>query len=152
MDTAEFTKSFPKLSKQLGKQGTSSLLSLVATEEVSAGQPVIHGDSPSDAIYLVLTGEFLSEVIRDDGTIEVEHFGPGRWIGTVELFLKEARPVIQVIATEPSSVLCLNNSDFWSTMQENSVLAAGLMHIMVNQMSESAREIDDMILSRLETA
>ena len=118
--------------------------------DISEGSALIEQDSTVDSLFLVLEGEFQSEVARSEGAIEVEQIGQERWIGAAQIFAYESKSISRVIAKAPSRVMQLQNSDFWSAFKESPELASALTRELVEQMSESARKVDDMIMRRLE--
>lgn len=150
MVTVDFEKAFPKLTRRLGKQGVGVLSTIMHEMDASDGDALIEQDSSADSLFLVIEGGFRHEITRPDGTIEVEQIGPAQWVGAAELFGYEPKSISRVVATAASHVLQLQHADFWSTLKEHPEFASGLTRDLVDQMSDSTRNIDNMIMGMLE--
>lgn len=145
METADFRKTFPKLTHRLDKRDTDFLATLLREREVPAGTALIEDRVPADALFLVVEGEFGVEVVRTDGAFEIGRIGHGKWIGEIPLFSDDHTSTSRIVAITPSRVLELQHAQFWSAQTEHPDLVSALTREFVDHMSERVRAADELI-------
>ncbi|MHB1188395.1 Crp/Fnr family transcriptional regulator [Thiobacillus sp.] len=145
MEAGDFKKAFPKLAHRLGDRNVELLATLMSERAVPAGSALVEVRVPTDALFLVVDGEFRVEVDRADGAFEIGRIGHGKWIGEIALFSDDHTPTSRIVAITPSSVLGLKHDQFWSAKIENPGLVSALTREFVDHMSEQVRAADELI-------
>jgi CRP-like cAMP-binding protein len=144
METAEFKKTFPKLTHRFDNRDANFLTTLMREREVPAGSALIEDRVPAAAVFLVVDGEFRVEVARKDGAFEIGRIGHGSWIGEIPLFSDDHTSTSRIVAITPSRVLELQHGQFWSAQADHPDLVSALTREFVDHMSERVRSLDEL--------
>lgn len=109
--------------------------------EAPVGEPIVRQGEPSDAIYLLLSGELAVTVTPTEGeTFEVESIGPGTPIGELGVLLGEPRSAT-VTALRTSRLLRMDGS----TLRELFALSPGFA---LSAMRQLARTVKTSLVAR----
>jgi CRP-like cAMP-binding protein len=88
-----------------------------------AGSLVFEKGDPSDALYVVLSGQVLVFDVRDGREVEVARLGPGQSFGELSLLLHTVHSR-SARALEDSELLVVPKESFEEVLASNPVLAA----------------------------
>lgn len=91
------------------------------------GSAVFEAGSPSEALYIVLSGEISLSERTQEGESEIAHLRPGDSFGELSLMLHTAHTK-DAHATEPSELLVLPRESFEELLATNQDLAARFRH------------------------
>ena len=112
-------------------------LAAIADEVPVASQEVIYEeDAPSDAMYLVLSGQ----VRLHRGATEVTIAGPQQAFGTWALFDDEPR-VTAATAVDDSELLRIDKDDFIEVLADNVQVTQGVMKAIVKRLRALGRAV-----------
>ena len=84
------------------------VLSLCKSKSLSIGEPLFVAGSPSDEMYILLTGELLLK--KEDGT-PITTIGPVTTVGEVGIITREVRKV-SIETLKPSTIVRIHKSKF----------------------------------------
>ncbi len=115
--------------------GRSYLFDGLATEEIEPlaavsrirrlvrGEHVFHAGDPADELWVVLSGEVKDCVVDIDGN-EVVHFvhGPGMTFGEPGFFARDHVRIVDVIATQATTLIRLDRHDLVPFMERHPIL------------------------------
>ncbi len=112
-------------------------LAAIADElPVTDGEVIYEEDAPSDAMYLVLSGQ----VRLHRGTTEVTVAGPQQAFGTWALFDDEPR-VTAATAAQDSELLRIDKDDFIEVLADNVQVTQGVMKAIVRRLRALGRAV-----------
>lgn len=152
MDIDEFNNVFPKLARRLGPQNGGLLVTAGIEREVSAGATLLEADIRATSFYLIIEGEFRVVVLHADGDLEVGRVAAGKSVGEATLFSEDHRSSSRMTAVTRARVLEIPYARYWSYWKDNPDLASVITRELIDQMSERARNVDQLINDRLQKA
>jgi CRP/FNR family transcriptional regulator, cyclic AMP receptor protein len=99
------------------------LAAVSRTRRLVRGEYVFHAGDPADELWVVLSGEVKDCIVDIDGN-EVIHFvhGPGMTLGEPGFFAHDQVRIVDVIATQATTLIRLDRRDLQPFMQRHPIL------------------------------
>lgn len=125
------------LSRQLGgDERVERLLQYLQEVEVLGGEAAVHQGEPSDALYLLRSGQLYAQLQLDGGqSVRLRSMRAGAIVGEIGLLLEGPRST-SVLASEPSVVLKLSTTALQAMEEQDPDLAQAFHHFLLRTLAE----------------
>lgn len=113
-------------------------------------QVFIHKDAPTDALYLVESGQVTVVIPRADGShLRLRTMGPGAVVGEIALFLQSPRSA-SVLADSPTVVYRLSSAAIRRLESEQPAAAFAFYQFMARLLADRLQKTDRMLQAMLD--
>ena len=133
---AEFDRSFPGLSAQLGPENVDRLLSVCAVVNLPAHNELFRERRQVDSLYLVLEGELVASVEDGDNILEVGRVKAGDWLGEVAVLSGE----MLTSSTVTTATRCRALKMHWHDVEQLMIHDEDISHVLLGQLIELLAE------------
>lgn len=140
----DFCKRFPALAKGLDRNQISTLLSILSTRKLPAGQTLITENTTSDTLYLLWDGRLKATLEGKDETIDLGLTLPGQWVGEVSM-LDAGSATATITADQDSTLLALTAADFWALDAREPIITGRLLQALIKVLAERLRSSTEIL-------
>lgn len=147
INASEFRQLFPEIASHCDEAGIDALLAALTTQNVAAGEVVVHEGDATDAMYLVQQGT-LSTSIQDNGkVIELGKVTAGDSFGKESVI--EPGPASRTVTADTDAVLLsLSREAFRQLEREHLTMTGNLLRMMSDELIELCRSADKILFDR----
>lgn len=134
------------LFSQLRESDIDRLANVTQERSYPKNSLILFADDPSDALYVVLTGQVKIVIGAEDGReVILAIHGEGEFFGEMSLIDDEPRSA-HVIAMESSKLLILRRDDFNRCLREMPEIATGLLRALCRRLRQADSMIGSLVL------
>jgi NTE family protein len=128
-----------RLFGELDDEHISHILSVAKQKEFDPGQYVFKQGQKGNAFYIVLSGRFRALEDTENGIFILGDISTGEPIGEFSLFTKEPHSA-SVIALRRSTLLCIDDEQYLSIVQEFPAVANTLTKFIIDRLKRNAQQ------------
>ena len=118
------------------------LLSLCGYRQLAAAEVLLSPNEGNHYLYVIISGRFVIQLGPDNEEIPLTSLEPGECIGEMSLF-DSRLPTVQIIASEASLVLQIEQDVLWRMVSTSHEVARNLLYIMSERVRYSNLVIAD---------
>lgn len=117
------------------------LLSFCKYQQLKTGQVVLSEEKPNYFLYILIKGRLIIQLGRHDD-IPFATVEPGECVGEMSI-INSRVPSVQVRASEPATLLAINQDTLWRMVSVSHEIARNLLYIMSERVRYSNLVIAD---------
>jgi len=149
MTVEAFCQTFSTLTRQSDRSHIAALLEALESLQVPAGKTLIHENTPSGALYLVLEGALSVSLNIGDKVLEFGKIAAGGCVGEISILDDAAEPATVTAASE-CTLLVLTEHKFKQLDKQSPAASTSLMRMLTHVMADRIRLATDLILPLLD--
>ncbi len=131
---------------QLRESDIAGLANVTQERSYPKNSLILFADDPSDALYVVLSGQVKIVLGAEDGReVILSIHGEGEFFGEMSLIDDEPRSA-HVIAMESAKLLILRRDDFNRCLREMPEIATGLLRALCRRLRQADSMIGSLVL------